>query len=170
MRKTAWRIHGYRGEVTMKLAVMLALTAFPIPGLAQSPVKAEVFPSSQLHNQLLQLSQQAKATGSSGATLGDYGTHSLMLSERTANGGAEIHAHFDDVMLVMEGKATLITGGELIDAHAGGNGETKGSGIRNGIVQPIAAGDLVHIPAGTPHQLLIAPGTTYSALVIKVKE
>ncbi len=102
--------------------------------------------------------------------MGAYGTHALMLSQRTANGAAEIHAHFDDVMMVMEGKATLITGGEVIDPHAGSNGETTGSGIRNGIIQNIAAGDLVHIPAGTPHQLLIASGITYSALVIKVKE
>jgi uncharacterized RmlC-like cupin family protein len=64
----------------------------------------------------------------------------------------------------------IITGGDLIDAHAGSNGESTGSGIRNGITQRIATGDIVHIPAGTPHQLLIAPGTAYSALVIKVKE
>jgi uncharacterized RmlC-like cupin family protein len=154
----------------MKFPVALALTAFSIQCLAQSPGKAEVFPSTQLHDLLLQISQRANATGSSGSTLGSYGTHTLMLSERTANGGAEIHAHFDDVMLVMEGKATLVTGGDVIDAHAGSNGETTGSGIRNGIVQLVAAGDLIHIPAGTPHQLLIAPGTTYSALVMKVKE
>lgn len=155
----------------MKLAsAIVVLAALSIPSLAQSPGKAEVFTSTQLSEQLVQLAQPAKAKGSSGSTLGAYGTHVLMLSQRTVNGGAEIHAHFDDVMMVMEGKATLITGGELIDAHPGSNGETTGSGIRDGIAQNIAAGDLVHIPAGTPHQLLIAPGTTYSALVIKVEE
>ena len=102
--------------------------------------------------------------------MGEYGTHAIKLSSRTTDGGAEIHAHFDDVMLVTEGNATLITGGTVVDAHTGSDGETHGSGIRNGIVQTISAGDLVHIPAGTPHQLLIAPGTSYSALVIKVRE
>jgi mannose-6-phosphate isomerase-like protein (cupin superfamily) len=154
----------------MKLVSAIILAALSVPLLAQSPGKAEVFTSTQLGDQLIQLAQPAKAKGSSGFTLGAYGTHALTLSQRTVNGGAEIHAHFDDVMMVMEGKATLITGGELIDAHSGSNGETTGSGIRNGSVQAIAVGDLVHIPAGTPHQLLIAPGTTYSALVIKVKE
>jgi quercetin dioxygenase-like cupin family protein len=154
----------------MKLAFVIALTAFCIPALAQSPGKAEVFSSAQVHGQLAQLAEQAKAKGSSGATLGEYGTHAIKLSSRTADGGAEIHAHFDDVMLVTEGKATLITGGTVVDAHTGSDGETHGSGIRNGIVQTISAGDLVHIPAGTPHQLLIAPGTPYSALVIKVRE
>lgn len=154
----------------MKFAIAFALTIFALPCLAQSPGKAEVFSAAQLSAQFAGLAQQAKAKGSSGSTLGDYGTHALKLNERTTIGGAEIHAHFDDVILVTEGKATLITGGELIDPHARSNGETTGSGIRNGIVQPIAAGDLVHIPAGTPHQLLIAPGATYSAVVIKVKE
>jgi mannose-6-phosphate isomerase-like protein (cupin superfamily) len=154
----------------MKLAFTLILTVLSVPCPAQSPGKAEVFSSAQIRGQLAQLAQQAQKSGSSGSTLGDYGTHALKLSERTASGGAEIHAHFDDVMLVMEGKAQLITGGEVIDAHNGSNGETTGSGIRNGTVQSIVSGDLVHIPAGTPHQLIIAPGITYSALVIKVKE
>lgn len=154
----------------MKLVLAITFAALSGSCLAQSPGKVEIFSARQLRDQLLQHAQQTKTNGSGGFTLGDYGTHMLMLSQRTASGGAEIHAHFDDVMLVMEGNATLITGGELIDAQAGSNGEIKGSGIRNGIAQPIAAGDLVHIPAGTPHQLQIAPGTIYSALVIKVKE
>jgi len=154
----------------MKLAFAIAFTVFTIPSLAQSPGKAETFSSAQLRDQFSQLTQRAKANGSSGITLGDYGTHALMLSERSTSGGAEIHAHFDDVMLVMDGNATLITGGDVIDGHTRSNGETSGSGIRNGAAQSISAGDLVHIPAGTPHQLLIAPGAKYSALVIKVKE
>jgi mannose-6-phosphate isomerase-like protein (cupin superfamily) len=154
----------------MKLAFAIALTVLSIPCHAQSVGKAEIFSSAQLRSQLVLLAQQAKTSGSSGSTLGDYGTHALKLSERTASGGAEIHAHFDDIMFVMEGKATLITGGTMIDAHSGTNGETTGFGIRDGIVQPIVTGDVVHIPAGTPHQLIIAPGTIYSALVIKVKE
>jgi mannose-6-phosphate isomerase-like protein (cupin superfamily) len=154
----------------MRFLIAIVLTTCSIPALGQSAGGAEVFTSAQLKSQLTQLSEQARIKGSSGAKLGDYGSHSLMLSERTANGGAEIHAHFDDVMLVMEGNATLITGGELIGAHEGPNGESGGSGIRNGSAQVVTAGDLIHIPAGTPHQLLIAPGNRYSALVIKVKE
>ncbi len=154
----------------MRIACAIVFTLIAISCPAQSTGRAEIFSSAQLQGQLKQLAQQARTSGSSGSTMGDYGTHALKLSERTASGGAEIHAHFNDVMLVMDGKATLITGGTVIDAHQGANGETTGSGIRDGVVQPIAAGDLIHIPAGIPHQLVIAPGTTYSALVIKVKE
>ena len=154
----------------MKFALALALAFFSAPCLAQSTGKAEVFSASAVQGQLSQLAAEAKTKGSSGSTLGDYGTHAIKLSERTASGGAEIHAHFDDVMIVTGGSATLITGGDLINPHAGANGETTGTEIHNGASQTIATGDVVHIPAGTPHQLIIAPGTTYSALVIKVKE
>jgi mannose-6-phosphate isomerase-like protein (cupin superfamily) len=154
----------------MRQVFAILFTAFSIHCAAQSAGKAEVFSSAQIQSQFVQLASQTKASGSSGSTIGDYGTHALKLSERTVSGGAEIHAHFVDVMLVMDGKAELITGGELIGAHEGTNGEITGSGIRNGSTQQIAKGDLVHIPAGVPHQLIIAPGTTYEALVIKVKE
>ena len=94
----------------MKLIIAIALTIFALPCTAQSPGNAEVFSSTQIHDQLAQLGLQGKAKGSSGSTLGDYGTHAIKLSERTVSGGAEVHAHFDDVMIVTEGKATLITG------------------------------------------------------------
>lgn len=154
----------------MKLALALTLAIFAAPCFAQSSTKAEVFSAASVHAQLARLAPEAKAGGSSGATLGDYGSHAIKLSERTASGAAEIHAHFADVMIVMQGNATIITGGEVINAHTASNGETTGSEIRNGTTQKIATGDVVNIPAGTPHQLIIAPGTTYSALVIKVKE
>jgi mannose-6-phosphate isomerase-like protein (cupin superfamily) len=153
----------------MKVTFAIALIVFSIPCFAQSPGKAEVFSSAQIRSQLDQLAQQADAKGGGTSVLADYGALAIKLSERNASGGAEIHAHFDDVMLVTEGKATLVTGGDLIDAHTVSDGETAGSGIRNGTTQSVATGDIIHVPAGTPHQILIAPGTTYSAVVIKVK-
>jgi mannose-6-phosphate isomerase-like protein (cupin superfamily) len=154
----------------MKFAIVLLLAAIASSASGQSPANAEIFSSAQIRAQFSKLAQQANATGSSGMTLRDFGTHTLMLSERTVSGRAEIHAHFDDVMMVIQGQATLITGGDVIEPHDSGNGETSGSGIRNGVAKSITAGDVIHIPAGVPHQLLVAHGVTYSAFVIKVKE
>ena len=154
----------------MKLALAAMIAVLSIAGYAQSPQPVQVFSSAQIHDRLAQLAKEAKSSGSSGSTLGDYGTHAIKLSERTTSGGAEIHAHFDDIIYVTEGKATLITGGEVIEPHSGDNGETTGTGIRNGESHAIAVGDVIHIPAGTPHQTVLAPGTLYSVIVIKVKE
>jgi quercetin dioxygenase-like cupin family protein len=58
----------------------------------------------------------------------------------------------------------------VIHAKTDGEGETKGSGIENGKSETIAKGDVVHIPAGVPHQLILTPGSAYSSIVIKVRE
>jgi len=154
----------------MRLVIAWGLMAFCVPAVAQSTTKAEVFSASSIHDKMAQSTEQAKAKGSGGAMLGSYGSHAIQLSARTASGGAEVHAHFDDVMLVTEGSATLVTGGTVVDGHTNSDGETHGTSIKDGVSQTVSVGDVIHVPAGTPHQLLINPGTTYSALVIKVKE
>ena len=118
----------------------------------------------------LDLSADAIRTGSAGATFVDYGTYKLQLSERTASGGAEVHAHWDDVMMVQAGSATLITGGTVVDGKTGADGETRGLRIEGGRSQALAPGDMVTVRAGTPHQILVPSKTIYRALVIKIHE
>jgi mannose-6-phosphate isomerase-like protein (cupin superfamily) len=154
----------------MKLIPILAIAAMTIACLAQSGNSAEVFSGRDVAARLATLAQSAKASGSSGATLGEYKSHAIKLSVRTASGGAEVHAHYDDIFMVTEGKATLITGGTVVDAKTGKDGETKGSKISDGKSQTIEKSDIVHIPAGTPHQLIIAPGDVFSTIVVKVRE
>jgi mannose-6-phosphate isomerase-like protein (cupin superfamily) len=154
----------------MKLIPIFAVAALAIPSFAQTGGKAQVFSGKDISAQLATLGQTSKASGSSGATLGDYTSHAIKLSVRTASGGAEIHAHYDDIFVVTEGKATLITGGTVLNAQTGNDGETKGSSLQDGQSQTITKNDIVHIPAGTPHQLIIAPGEVFSTIVVKVKE
>jgi mannose-6-phosphate isomerase-like protein (cupin superfamily) len=154
----------------MKLIAILLAAAFTIPSYAQSAGRAEVLSGKDVAAQLAKLAQTAQPSGSSGATLGDYQSHSIRLSVRTASGGAEVHTHFDDIFVVTGGSATLITGGTVVNAQTGADGETKGTRIQDGTSQRITKDDIVHIPAGTPHQLIIAPGDTFSAIVVKVKE
>lgn len=149
---------------------MAAVLALALPAAAQSAGKAEVFQSQQIRAELEKLADAAKVSGSSGTTLADYGSHKVQISVRTASGGAEMHAHFDDIMLVQQGSATLITGGTLVDEKTDSNGESHGSAIRDGKTQTISPGDIVTVNAGVPHQLIIPAGTTYSAIVIKVRE
>jgi mannose-6-phosphate isomerase-like protein (cupin superfamily) len=154
----------------MKLIAMLALAVFTFPVFAQKGGRAEVFSGKDVAAQLAKLTETAGPSGSSGATLGDYKSHSIRLSVRTASGGAEVHSHFDDIFVVTGGSATLVTGGTVVDAQMGADGEIKGSRVQEGTSQKIAKDDVVHIPAGTPHQLIIVPGDTFSAIVIKVRE
>ena len=162
----------------MKLVILLALAS--ITGICaaqattqtipQTAPKADVFSDQDIAAQLATAVQVAKAKGSGGGTIGDYKTHKIMLSVRTASGGAEVHAHFDDIFVITEGRATLITGGTVVDAKTGADGETKGTRIADGTTQAIGKNDIVHIPAGTPHQVIIAPGDVFKTIVVKVRE
>jgi len=155
----------------MKLLIAaLAVLSLCLPARAQSAGKADLFNAAQIRSQLTALAAQAAATGSGGSTLADYGSHKVQLSVRITSGGAEIHAHFDDVMIVQQGAATLITGGSIPDAKTNPDGETKGTSIQGGQSRTISVGDVVTVNAGVPHQILVQAGATYSALVIKVRE
>jgi mannose-6-phosphate isomerase-like protein (cupin superfamily) len=142
----------------------------PVPLAAPPGVKPSVLLQKDVRAGLNALVPAAKATGSSGATLADYGSYKVQLSVRTASGGAEVHAHWDDVMVVEAGSATVITGGTVVGGTTGADGETHGVRIDGGQTQPLTAGDTITIRAGTPHQLLLEPGTVYEALVVKVHE
>lgn len=154
----------------MKLISILAIIVLVIPCYALAADKTQVFSAKDVESQLTALATTAKPSSSSGATLGDYESHAIKLSVRTASGGAEVHAYYDDIFVVTEGKATLVTGGTVVNEKAGSDGEAKGTSIQNGESQSIGVGDIVHIPAGTPHQLTIVSGDVFGAIVVKIKE
>jgi uncharacterized protein GlcG (DUF336 family)/quercetin dioxygenase-like cupin family protein len=72
-------------------------------------------------------------------------------SRREKPGMAEIHQEDADIIYVLEGTATLVTGGKALDAKLIGPGEFRGSAIEGGDTRTIAKGDVVVVPAGTPH-------------------
>ncbi len=75
-------------------------------------------------------------------------------SRREKPGQAEIHTKDADIIYVLQGSATLITGGEAIDIKTTGPDELRGSSIRDGQTRQIAKGDVAIVPHGVPHQFL----------------
>lgn len=108
--------------------------------------------------------------GSASETLKEYPQHFAMLSFRSRDGEAEVHERFADLFCVLAGSATLVTGGVVAKARVVAPGETRGAAIEGGERQTLRAGDLAHVPAGTPHQMLLAGDTTITCLVMKVQE
>ena len=157
----------------MKLAItLIAALAASVPAVTLTGDKALVIGANEVQAQLVQLAPDAAAKGSSGSKLAVSSGNlaSVGLSVRTVSGGGEVHQHFDDLMIVQQGSATLVTGGSLVDPKTGSDGEIKGTSVQNGISRTITVGDTVIVPAGVPHQLLIPAGTTYCAMVAKIKE
>jgi mannose-6-phosphate isomerase-like protein (cupin superfamily) len=112
----------------------------------------------------------AKGDGSASETLEKYPHHYTMLAYRRSSGGGELHQHFADVFYILDGHATVLTGGQLADQKSTAPGEIRGKSVEGGTRQEVRAGDVVHIPAGTPHQMLLSEGDTITYFVIKVEE
>lgn len=99
----------------------------------------------------------------------DRGHYTCIALRRTASGEPELHEEWDDVMMVQAGRGTLLVGGELRGAQTSAPGELRGGEIRGGERQPLAAGDMMIVPAGTPHQVELAPGASITYVVVKVR-
>lgn len=108
--------------------------------------------------------------GAASETLKEYPQHCAMLLVRSRDGDAEVHEKFADIFYVLEGRATLETGGTLVKSKCVAPGELRGSSIDGGHRQDLRAGDVAHVPAGTPHRMLVAGDKAVSCLVLKVQE
>jgi len=108
--------------------------------------------------------------GQASETLKEYPGHAAMLSFRSRDGEAELHEHFADIFIVLDGRATLVTGGTIAAPRKIGPGETRGERVEGGARQELRAGDVAHVPAGVPHQMLLAGEKTVTCLVVKIHE
>ena len=109
-------------------------------------------------------------SGQASETLREYPGHAAILIVRNRSGEAEMHSHHAHVYCVLAGAATLVTGGSLAGAQQTAAGATRADAIEGGERQNLRAGDVVHIPAGVPHQLLVSGEKTVSCLVLKIQE
>jgi mannose-6-phosphate isomerase-like protein (cupin superfamily) len=111
--------------------------------------------------------QQSFSTG--GALFQEAGvTYSIATSRRDKPGVVEIHLRNSDLMFVQEGSATLVTGGTVVSPHSTSPDEIRGESIVGGDVHELSKGDVVVVPAGTPHWFKEVRGT-FLAYVVKTK-
>jgi mannose-6-phosphate isomerase-like protein (cupin superfamily) len=110
------------------------------------------------------------ADGSASEMMKEYPQHCAMLSFRSRSGEAEVHEKFADLFVVLAGTATLVTGGAVTRARTVAPGETRGASIDGGTPHTLRAGEFAHVPAGVPHQMLLAGENTITCLVVKVQE
>jgi quercetin dioxygenase-like cupin family protein len=72
-------------------------------------------------------------------------------SRREQPGMAEIHIKDADIVYVLEGSATLITGGTAIHPKPTADDELRGERIDGGDTRQLNKGDVIIVPAGVPH-------------------
>lgn len=95
--------------------------------------------------------QSVSAAFAKGAPLLETPEYKVHASRRSEPGLVEIHEAETDVVYVLEGKATFVTGGKLLDGRITSPGEIRGTKLQGGSTQQLGKGDVVVVPRGTPH-------------------
>jgi uncharacterized RmlC-like cupin family protein len=101
--------------------------------------------------------------------VGSWGNHSLLAIRREADGEAEVHDTQVDVIFVKSGEGTLILGGTVVEPRTTGPGEIRGKSITGGVSKKMAVGDVIHVPAKIPHQMLVPKSLTFEVVKVDTK-
>ena len=142
-----------------------------LPLLQADPPQFVRWSASDLAQRDAALSTRVGPDHSARETLADYGSpsgaHRFRFIHRDADGTPEQHEHIEDVVFIKSGDATLQVGGDMLD-RTGSNGEYQGTGISGGVGYPVSSGDVIHIPANTPHRYLVPEGGRITYLLVRV--
>jgi glc operon protein GlcG len=103
-----------------------------------------------------------------GSVLVNMENYMVHASHREKDGIAEIHTLDTDLVYVLEGSATLVTGGTAPDAKMIEPNEWRGSAIVGGESRRVVKGDVVAIPPGVPHMFVDVQGPL-NYYVVKVR-
>src|SRR5262249_36009344 len=83
---------------------------------------------------------------------GAGGNYMIHASRREKPGMAEVHAKDADIIYVVDGTATFVTGGHVVGSRETAPDEIRGASIVEGETRHLARGDVIVVPRGTPHQ------------------
>ena len=134
----------------------LAALLVPLPATAQpAQTPPKLFSSSADVQGLIAKARAEHKDGANTTELvvTDEG-YPMQLEYRTSTTPPSIHPNHAELIEVVEGSCTLITGGTLVGAKPGAPGAMTmgGTAIEGGNSRRIAKGDYIMVPANTPHQ------------------
>jgi glc operon protein GlcG len=86
-----------------------------------------------------------------GMPLVEVANYKVHASHREGPGVVEVHTRDTDIIYMLEGSATLVTGGTMVDGKNIEPEEIRGKDIRGGETRTISKGDVIIIPNGVPH-------------------
>jgi len=104
-----------------------------------------------------------------GGLLYDTPGYKIDAGRRTAPGEVEYHEHVADVMHVVSGTATVVTGGQMIAPYTVSPGEMRAAVLEGGTRHELGVGDVLVVPPGVPHHFA-AVSDPFLYLVAKVQD
>ena len=102
-----------------------------------------------------------------GQIIGDHGL--IVLAQRRGAGEVEVHEKTNHVFIIVEGEATFVTGGTLVDARTTAPGQTRAPSVKGGEAHHLTKGDVITIPAKTPHWFKEVPTKTIAYYAVNTE-
>lgn len=133
--------------IAATLGVLLSAPAFAQRGAPPPPTdrtKATHVPAAEIAASIAKLPKDRANSSVRVFTLPPYNVN--IEHRQPMAQGASVHAETSELFYVIEGSATMLTGGKLV-------GET-GKTIEGGVAQKFAPGDWLMVPSGVPHQFV----------------
>jgi mannose-6-phosphate isomerase-like protein (cupin superfamily) len=141
------------------LKISFALTLLAAVAGAQPPAEKIAATSSEIMAMVAKAKKERKPDQPTFAqpllALAPYGAN---LEYRAAVGPAAVHQKYAEFFYVIDGSATLMTGGKLANEKSNGD-NLSGTAIEGGSSRPVAKGDFVIVPPNTPHWFSTIHGT-----------
>ena len=116
------------------------------------------------------LAQKLDAQKVASEVIATEGNRTFMVAHREGSGIPEWHEKQADVIFISAGQITMVYGGTIAGGKTTAPGEMRGGSIQGGTEAKLGPGDVLHIPAKVPHQMMLAPGTQVTYFVTKVIE
>src|SRR5688572_23313512 len=83
-----------------------------------------------------------------------------VLAQRRGAGEVEVHEKTNHVFIIVEGEATFVTGGTLVGAKNTAPGQIRAENVQDGQTHHLTKGDVITVPAKTPHWFKEVPSKT----------
>lgn len=140
---------------TFLMAAALFTTALTIPMSAQTP------------NVTYLDHAKVAAAIAKGSSLMTAPNVTVSGAHRTGPGQVEVHDKETDVLYIIEGEATFVSGGTMIGGKISRPDQHLGTDIQGGTTQHLTKGDVIVVQAGTPHWFKEVPKSV-NYFVVKV--
>jgi len=102
-----------------------------------------------------------------GQIIGDHGL--IVLAQRRTAGEVEVHEKTNHVFIIVEGEATFVTGGTLVSPKDTAPGQVRAPSVTGGEVHHLSKGDVITIPAKTPHWFKEVPTKTIAYYAVNTE-
>jgi len=93
----------------------------------------------------------------------------VVLAQRREAGQVELHDHTNHVFVMVEGEATLVVGGTMVDAKRTAPDQMRAPSVQGGTTYHLSKGDVITIPAKTPHWFKEVPTKTVAYYAVNIE-